>query len=117
MRIGIDIDGVLTNLQQFSVDYFTKFCYDNKIAYSVKRNNFDYDISKSFGLGKKEEDAFWGEYLDYYAKKERAREFASEVIKILKKQGHEIYIVTARWLTNRDDKLGKKNEKHCKKMA
>ncbi len=115
MRIGIDIDGVLTNLQQFSVDYFTKFCYENNIKYSITCENFDYDIYKSFGLGKKEEDAFWEEYLDYYATDEKAREFASEVIDILKKQGHEIYIITARWLTNRDDECGEKTRNIVKK--
>ena len=46
--------------------------------------------------------------LDFYAKHEPARPFASEVIKKLKNDGNEIYIVTARWLSNREDKVGAK---------
>lgn len=38
-----------------------------------------------------------------YATNEKARPFAAEVIKKLKEDGNEIYIITARWLTNRDD--------------
>ncbi len=104
MRIGIDIDGVLTDLDRFSYDYFSKFCVENNIDYKIGQS--DYEIAKTFGLGKNEDDAFWERYLDFYAKKVKARSFAGEVLKKLKQDGHEIFIVTARWLTNRDDKLG-----------
>ena len=104
MRIGIDIDGVLTDLDKFHFDYFSKYCVENNIEYKIGLSN--YDISKTFGLGEKEENSFWLEYLDFYAKNEKARPFAAEVIKKLKKDGHKIYIVTARWLTNRDDVIG-----------
>ena len=29
MRIGIDIDGVLTDIEQWQLDYSTKFYYEN----------------------------------------------------------------------------------------
>ncbi len=113
MRIGIDIDGVLTDLDSFQFDFFSKFCVENKIPYNIKTSK--YDISKSFGLGDAEENKFWDIYLDYYAKQERARRFASEVIKKLKEEGHEVYIITARWLTNRDDALGENMRNTVKK--
>lgn len=46
--------------------------------------------------------------LEDYAMQENARPFAAEVIKKFKEDGHEIYIITARWLTNREDDKGNK---------
>ena len=35
MRIGIDIDGVLTDIEQFVIDYISKYCVENKIKYNI----------------------------------------------------------------------------------
>ncbi len=113
MRIGVDIDGVLTNVEQFSIDYLSKYCFENNIEYNIGRSS--YDISETFGISSEKEDAFWNKYLEFYAINEKARPFASEVIKKLKKDGHEIYIITARWLTNRDDNIGENMRKIVKK--
>ena len=104
MRIGIDIDGVLTNIEQYIIDYFTKYCVENNIEYIMEKSN--YDFYKSFNVSKEVENEFWKTYLQEYAIKEKARPFASEIIKKLKEEGNEIYIITARWLTNRDDEAG-----------
>ena len=104
MRIGIDIDGVLTNIEQFGVDYLSKYCVENNIDFNITCSN--YNIAKAFSIDNKYNDIFWKEYLMYYAINEKARPFASEVIKKLKDEGHEIYIITARWMTNRDDAIG-----------
>ena len=104
MRIGIDIDGVLTNLEQYVLDYMTEYCVENNIEYSIGKSNYHY--FKMFNITREQENIFWDRKLEEYAKNEKARPFASEVIKKLKKEGHEIYIITARWLTNRDDELG-----------
>lgn len=104
MRIGIDIDGVLTNLEQFSVDYFSKFCSDNNINYTIGKSS--YNIYNTFNVTKEQEDLFWEKYILEYAKNENIRPFAAEVIQKLRDNGHEIYIITARWLTNREDSLG-----------
>lgn len=104
MRIGIDIDGVLTNIEQFSVDYLSKYCVDNNIDFNIMGSH--YDVAKSFNITEGQENDFWKEYLVYYAKNEKARPFSAEVIKKLKAEGNEIYIVTARWLTNREDEVG-----------
>ena len=113
MRIGVDIDGVLTNIEQFSVDYLSKYCVENNIEYNIGTSN--YHVSKTFNIRTEQEDGFWNEYLEYYAINEKARPFASEVIKKLKEDGHEIYIVTARWLTNRDDAIGNNMREIVKK--
>ena len=83
MRIGIDIDGVLTNVEQFSIDYFSKYCFENNIEYNIGESH--YNISETFGVSSKQEDDFWDKYLEFYAVNEKARPFASEVIKKLKK--------------------------------
>lgn len=94
MRIGIDIDGVLTNVEEFSIDYETKFCYENNISYRIKPN--EYDDTKAFCISPENSDKFWSQYIKYYATQYRARDFASEVVNKLKEDGHEIYIITAR---------------------
>lgn len=57
---------------------------------------------------RKRDNQFWNEYLYEYATKESSRKYASEVIKKLKDDGNEIYILTARYLTNRNTSDGKK---------
>lgn len=104
MKIGIDIDGVLTDIERYSVDYLSKYCFENNIDFNIGES--DYEIYKTFNITKEQEDEFWNQYLELYAKNEKARSFSSETIKKLKEDGHEIYIVTARWLTNRDDEIG-----------
>lgn len=106
MRIGIDIDGVITDLEQFVIDYITKYCVENDIKYNI--GNSDYDYFKTFNITKEQEMKFWNQYLESYAINEKARPFAAEVIEKLRKDGNEIYIITARWLTNRDDNIGNK---------
>ena len=105
MRIGIDIDGVLTNIEQFVLDYISKYCVENNIEYNISDMNYEY--SKTFNISREIELEFWNTYLEKYAVNEKARPFASEVINKLKEEGNEIYIITARWLSNRDDDVGK----------
>ncbi|MBQ3146007.1 MAG: hypothetical protein IJB90_05625 [Clostridia bacterium] len=105
MRIGIDIDGVLTNIEQFVLDYISKYCVENNIEYNISDMNYEY--SKTFNISREIELEFWNTYLEKYTVNEKTRPFASEIINKLKEDGHEIYIITARWLSNRDDDVGK----------
>lgn len=106
MRIGIDIDGVLTDIEQFVMDYITKYCVENNIKYNIGNSNYNY--FKTFSIAKEIEMEFWKENLEKYAVNEKVRPFAPEIIEKLKNEGHEIYIITARWLTNREDDIGNK---------
>lgn len=106
MRIGIDIDGVLTNIEQYILDNATRFLVQNNIDYKVGQSN--YDFYKSLGINKEVELDFWSDNLFNYAKYEKARPYASEIIKKLKEEGNEIYIITARWLTNKNTSDGEK---------
>lgn len=94
MRIGIDIDGVLTDIERFIADYGIKFCQENNLCYRVKTG--EYDEAKALGISEENSEKFWNKYLKYYATEYPARDFASEVIQKLKQDGNEICIVTAR---------------------
>lgn len=94
MRIGIDIDGVLTDIEQWQIDYGSKFYfekYDKEI-----QNNEGYETTDIFNVDSKLDDEFWNEYFKEYSINIDVRKFASEVIKKLKQDGNEIYIITAR---------------------
>ena len=105
MRIGIDIDGVLTDIEKWQLDYGSKFYFEN---YGIEiQNNEGYEVTNIFNIDSKLDDQFWSEYLYDYAKNEPARKYAAEVIDKLKEKGHEIYIITARYLTDRNDEVGK----------
>ncbi len=108
MRIGIDIDGVLTDIEQWQLDVGGKFF--SKFNKSVL-NKDGYEITKIFNVSDELDSQFWNEYLYEYVTKEASRKYASEVIKKLKDDGNEIYIVTARYLTDRNNEDGEKMRK------
>lgn len=93
MKIGIDIDGVLTNIEQWELDYFSKYYlveYNKGIS-----NPKGYGSYKIFEGTVDEDNLLWNkaiwEYID-----EPPRKFAPEVIKKLKNENNEIYIITNR---------------------
>lgn len=61
-----------------------------------------------FNVSDELDNQFWNEYLYEYVTKNPSRKYASAVIKKLKDDGNEIYIVTARYLTNRNTADGRK---------
>lgn len=94
MKIGIDIDGVLTDIEGWQLDYGSKFYYEK-----YKRNILNhkgYETYEIFNMEEKYDNEFWEEYFIDYSVNIKPRNFASEIIKKLKKDGHTIYIITAR---------------------
>lgn len=94
MRIGIDIDGVLTDIERFMIDYGTKFCAENNIKESITLG--EYEDTKMFNCDEEQVVMFWRENIINYFENYPVRDFAKEIIKKLKDDGNEIYIVTAR---------------------
>ena len=94
MKIGIDIDGVLTDIEKWQLDYGSKF-YFEKYGKDIV-NNEGYETTDIFEVDSKLDDEFWTEYFQDYSINVHAREFASEVINRLKQDGNKIYIITAR---------------------
>ena len=96
MRIGIDIDGVLTDDDQYLLDCTSKYCYENNRKGFV--NPYGYEFDKLDWDEETIEDyraAYFYDYLDL----EPARKFAGEVIKKLRGDGHDIFIITGRYKT------------------
>lgn len=104
MRIGIDIDGVLTDIEQWQLDYGSKVAFEEYHKGIVNCNG--YDIKGIFDIERNLDDEFWRKYLYEYATNEPARKFSGEITNKLKEDGNEIYIITARFLTDKDDENG-----------
>ena len=94
MRIGIDLDGVLTDIERFMLDYGSKYCVENNIPLNIKLGS--YDDTEMLNCTDEQAVDFWRTYIIDYFTKYPARDCAKEVIKKLKEDGHEIYIVTGR---------------------
>lgn len=100
MRIGIDIDGVLTDLEQFQFDYGSKYSYENYKEELINANG--YEIKDIFNISDEAYDVFWDRYFLDYVVNETPRKFADEITNKLHEEGHEIYIITARYFTDAD---------------
>lgn len=93
LNIGIDIDGVITNIESCIIDYGTKYCYEHNLDYTINLN--EYYEGKIFNLPDDIVEKIWNKYLGEYAQNEQPRKFAAEVISKLK-ENNNIYIITAR---------------------
>lgn len=94
MRIGIDIDGVLTNINQYLCDYGSKYFYEKYGRININLDEFL--LSKMFNVSKEDATNCYMSVLESYATKEPARKYASDIIKKLKNDGNEIYIISSR---------------------
>ena len=94
MRIGVDIDGVLNRRQEFILEYGSKYCLETGRGHLQDPNALHF--GDMYGWTKPERDDFWDHYgwLQMYVLP--AQLCASDVIKKLKADGHEIWIVTGR---------------------
>lgn len=96
MRIGIDIDGVLTDEKGYIIDYGTKFFSENNIPYIVHNDRFEGE--EIFGVTKEQYKFFFDNYIFNYSVNSPIRPFAREIIKKLKEE-HKIIIITGRDFT------------------
>ncbi len=101
MNIGIDIDDTISETFEILLPYAQKYTIED-----LKRKseiNMNQDFLNHFyivymnGWNEKEALAFWSKYYAEILKKANIKIFASDVINKLKKEGHKIYLITARW--------------------
>lgn len=104
MNIGIDIDGVLTDDDTYRIDTMTKYCYENNLG--TLDNPYKYE-SKCKWSEEIKEDYRQKYYFDY-VKNMPARKFAAEVIEKLHNEGNKIVIITGRYKTQEDSKMGQR---------
>ena len=93
MNIGIDIDGVLTNMEVWQNEAAAKYMYE-KYNKSII-NDSGYDTSEIYGVSKKQDQQWWFETYEEYMK-QPARKYANEITNKLAQEGNKIYIITAR---------------------
>lgn len=95
--IGIDIDGVLTDLEEYQIEKGKLFFKDyNKDVINSK----GYETTDIFGVDNDFDDLFWNKHFKDYSMNVDARKGASDTISKLKIDGYQIFIITARgsWL-------------------
>jgi hypothetical protein len=105
MNVGIDLDGVLTDIQGFNRRHAPLF-FKKKFNRDVVDES-PYDIQDIFKCTKDEHRAYWTRYLLKYAITEPARKGAKNIVRTLNSDGNNIYIISKRVFTCRDDFLGK----------
>ncbi len=94
IKIGIDIDGVINNLEEFYKTYGSKFCYENKLPLQIYEEK--YKLRDMFNWNKETENLFWETYYDVLLLGRKfLRPHVEEVIHSLFKN-HEIVIISAR---------------------
>ena len=94
MRIGIDVDGTLTNLVDRVVAYGQEYELENNLPFGLSNPGTDF-YSEAFDWGKDVGDKFWRDRFCYINNTE-PRPLAKKYLDLLHSKGHEIYIVTAR---------------------
>lgn len=102
MIIGIDIDGVIIDDDTYRLDYMTKYCFENNLP------NIDnpYAYEEKCKLNKKSLEDYRNKYFFNYIKNAPVRNFASEIIKKLHDEGNKIIIITGRYKTQENSKIG-----------
>lgn len=100
MRIGVDCDGVLTDLSAYIFDRGSRY-----FGYKEKDTGV-YNVADIFQCTKKEEFRFWMRYFFPYCRNWPPRDGAAAVINQLHGEGHELYEITARMFVTRKDILG-----------
>lgn len=100
MRIGVDCDGVLTDMSAYICEYGEKW-FKRKPT-----NPSGYSVSEVFGCSDREEFKFGLKYFFFYCKKWPPREQAVDIVKKLNAEGHTLYEITARKFVTMKNPLG-----------
>lgn len=101
MKIGIDIDDTISDTYEVTFAYAQKFTIED-LGKSAKIKDLDnvyhhFYTRELYSWSKEEEDSFWLKYYYKIIREVKPYTFAVETIDQLKKDGHEIIIITARW--------------------
>jgi len=99
LNIGIDIDDTLTDirdeLKQAAMEYAQQLGKEINLEYVEDKNNGNV-YQQKYGFNCEELKYFLKNIQEEITKKAKPREDAVEIIKKLRKDGHKIYIITAR---------------------
>ena len=107
MNIGIDIDDTISETFETLLPYAQKYTIEDlkresKVHIDGNLGNHFYIVYMN-DWNEQEATSFWSKYYAEILKKLNIKTFATEVINNLKKQGHKIFLITARWDMPNDD--------------
>ena len=94
MNIGIDIDGVLTDMERTITYFATKMCVEEE--WPININIGEYLETKAFNWTQEQATKFWNKYYVKYVTQSEPKTFAPEIIEKLQQEGNKVYIITAR---------------------
>lgn len=98
--VGVDADGVLTDMTKFNIEEGRKFFKREPVKPDA------YSPEEMFGVSKFQKILFGLKVLDKYCKKTPLRDGAKEVLKALKEEGIQLHEITARMFTTDKGVLG-----------
>ncbi len=104
MNIGLDIDGCLTDIENFHLKYGIPY-FEKKFNKSVVNENGK-TIRQLFDCTKMQEARFWARYVFKYSLKDPVRDGASDFTKWAYDNGHKVYIITSRAFSTKHNVLG-----------
>lgn len=104
MNVGIDIDGVLTDIHGFNLRHATPY-FRRKFGREAVDKNAG-DIRDIFKCPDSEWMSYWKKYLPIYVTVEPARKGAKAFVRTLRNDGHNIFIITKRIFTCRQGPMG-----------
>lgn len=100
MRIGVDCDGVLTDMSAY-------ICKYGEIFFQRKPTNLaGYGTREIFGCSADEDIRFGLRYFFTYCKRWPPRSGAVDVLNRLRQKGHKLYEITARKFVTQKNPLG-----------
>lgn len=105
MNIGIDVDGVLVDLERYQ-KACGKVYFQDGLHLSVK-NPKGYDVCEIYGCSDDERERFWRKYIWRYCLTQPPIKDAPEIIRMLHQQGHHIILITGRAHTTEQGVTGK----------
>lgn len=99
MRIGIDINGVINNMDEIKLEYVSKFvsCKGRKL-----KNPNAYTMEQMASLSEEEIKEFRDAYQKQFLNIVKSRPFAGETIRQLKLEGHRIILMTRYYNDKKD---------------
>jgi len=105
MNIGIDVDGVLTDIHSFNLRHappFFKKRFNREVIDDSKL-----DIRDVFACPDEELSKYWRKHKFAYTVFIPARKRARKTVRALRKDGHKVYIISKRVFTCRKGFVGK----------
>lgn len=106
MNIGIDVDGVLTDMQTYCCMKGEELLGRPPVDRAAKK------VENMFKITKFEKLRYGGTLFFNYCKKCPPREKAAEIFTKLKEKGHNLHIITARRFITRKNPMGV----HCRRV-